>query len=100
MPIMSFMFFKSPGGMIFSAFNMCSSITKILIPNSVKTIGTECFCKCIALKSITLSNSFNTLESRTFKECSVLESIIIPDELSIPDSVECIGSKCFNPLKI
>ena len=59
------------------AFSYCKSLTSITIPDSVTEIGTEAFRYCLSLKEITLSNSITKIAERAFYNCS-LTSITIP----------------------
>ena len=70
-------------------FSRCSSLTSIIIPNSVTSIGWRTFYNCSSLTSITISNSVTTIGSSAFEGCSSLTSI------TIPNSVTTIGSSAF-----
>ncbi len=72
-----------------SAFYDCSSLTSITIPNSVTSIGHEAFYGCRSLTSITIPNSVTSIGSYAFYDCSRLTSI------EIPDSVTIIGGYAF-----
>ena len=72
------------------AFNECSKLTNITIPNSVTTIGGVAFSGCTSLTSITIPNSVTTIEDNAFYGCDGLTSI------TIPNSVTTIGSYAFN----
>ena len=52
------------------AFNGCSGLTSITIPNSVTTIGDSAFEGCSGLTSITIPNSVTTIEDFAFYGCS------------------------------
>ena len=56
-----------------SAFEGCSSLTSITIPNSVTSIGSSAFFGCSSLTSITIPNSVRIIESGAFQSCSNLE---------------------------
>lgn len=58
-----------------SAFENCSGLSSITIPNSVNTIGNEAFKDCTELTSITIPNSVNTIGNETFKGCSGLATV-------------------------
>ena len=49
-----------------AAFNNCSSLTSITIPNSVKSIGNRAFGDCESLTSITIPNSVTSIGSGAF----------------------------------
>lgn len=60
------------------AFEVCSSLTSIAIPNSVTSIGEHAFGFCSSLTSITLPNSVRTIGDYGFVNCSSLTGITIP----------------------
>ncbi|MBR2927478.1 MAG: leucine-rich repeat domain-containing protein [Clostridia bacterium] len=72
-----------------NAFNDCSKLTRIVIPNSVTRIGSGAFLGCTNLTSITIPNSVTTIHNSAFHSCTSLTSIIIPD------SVTTIGASAF-----
>ena len=71
------------------AFSGCSSLTSIIIPNSVTGIDLSAFSYCSGLTSITIPNSVTWIGSGTFSGCSGLTSI------TIPHSVTWIGGSAF-----
>ena len=72
------------------AFEGCSSLTSIEIPNSVTSIGEDAFRNCSSLTSIEIPNSVTSIGYGTFYNCNSLTSI------TIPDSVTSIGSYAFD----
>ncbi|MCH5245801.1 MAG: leucine-rich repeat domain-containing protein, partial [Muribaculaceae bacterium] len=44
------------------AFESCSGLTNVTIPNSVTTIGNYAFAYCSGLTSVTIPNSVTTIE--------------------------------------
>ena len=101
---------ESIGG---SAFVYCSSLTSIIIPDSVTSIGGSAFSNCTALTSVTIGNSVTSIGGSAFRSCSSLTSITIPDSvtsigdfafddcsgltsITIPDSVTSIGKFAFS----
>ena len=71
------------------AFQGCSSMTSVTIPNSVTGFGWESFAECSALTSVTIPNSVTNLGQLTFQFCSGLTSV------TIPNSVTSIGGYVF-----
>ena len=71
------------------AFSGCSSLTSITIPNSVTTIGEYSFYDCSSLTSITIPDSITSIKRYAFSGCSSLTSI------TIPNSVTTIGEYSF-----
>ncbi|MBP3308320.1 MAG: leucine-rich repeat protein, partial [Clostridia bacterium] len=61
-----------------SAFEDCTSLTSVTIPNSVTSIGSSAFSYCTLLTSITIPNSVISIGSSAFEGCSSLESMTIP----------------------
>ena len=71
------------------AFSYCSSLTSITIPNSVTTIKEYAFSNCSSLTSVTIPNSVTTIGGWAFSICSSLTSV------TIPNSVTTIGDNAF-----
>ena len=71
------------------AFKECVSLTSIIIPNSVTSIGHSAFKGCTALKNIKISNKVTNIGSYAFENCTSLTSI------TIPNGVTSIGSYAF-----
>ena len=72
-----------------SAFVYCSSLTSVPIPNSVTTIGVDAFSGCSSLTSVTIPNSVTTIGRWAFSSCSSLTSV------TIGNSVTTIGESAF-----
>lgn len=62
-----------------SAFQNCSSLTSVTIPNSVTTIGNYAFSGCSGLTSVTIPNSVTSIGEGTFMGCGSLTSVHISD---------------------
>lgn len=71
------------------AFYDCSSLTSINIPNSVTSIGDSAFGDCSSLTSINIPNSVTSIEDYAFIACSSLTKV------EIPSSVTSIGYDAF-----
>lgn len=76
-----------------SAFNCCSDLTEIVIPDGVKSIGPGAFFSCTGLKRITIPDSITGIENETFWYCVGLTNI------TIPGSVTRIGVDAFSDCK-
>lgn len=72
------------------AFAECSSLTSVIIPNSVLEIGRGAFSECEAMTSVSIPNSVTGIEEYAFMYCSSLETI------DIPNSVITIGTDAFS----
>lgn len=58
------------------------SITEIILPDTLVSIGNNCFGKCTALNNLIIPNSVSDIHEYAFSGCSSLESIIIPSGVS------------------
>ena len=57
------------------AFYRCSSLTRIMIPNSVTSIGYDAFYECYSLTNITIGNGVTNISEEAFYECTSLTGI-------------------------
>ena len=65
-----------------TAFVGCSSLTSITIPNSVTSIGTAAFQDCSSLNSLIIGNCVATIGYDAFRSCTSLTSAIIPSSVT------------------
>lgn len=72
---------------IVSAFTDCTSLTSIIIPNSVIFISEESFTNCSSLTDIILPNGVPSIGWGTFYNCSSLTSITIPESITDIDGL-------------
>ncbi len=75
------------------AFNGCARLASITIPNSVTSIGADAFSYCTGLTSITIPNSVTSIGAYAFSGCKGLTS------LTIGNSVTRIGDRAFDGLR-
>ena len=95
------------GNGAFSGIN----IKSVVMPNTIVSMGENCFRACSELETITLSNALETIPSYSFYGCSKLANITIPNgikyigdnvfqycssltSLVFPDSVITLGGQC------
>lgn len=72
------------------AFDRCTGLTGIIIPNSVTSIGPEAFFGCTNLTDIIIPDSVTNIGGGAFNNCSSLASI------TIPSSITSIGDRVFS----
>ena len=71
------------------AFEMCSDITKVTMPASVKNIDGFAFASCTSLESVTIPNSVTNIGECAFKGCAALKNA------SVPAGVVNVGDAAF-----
>ena len=71
------------------AFDRCTNLTSVTIPNSVTTIEKQAFAACNGLTSVTIPDSVTTIGTAAFWGCESLKRV------TIPDSVTTIGEYAF-----
>lgn len=75
------------------AFKACTSLTSVIIPNSVTDLGEQSFIYCTGLTSIDIPNTVTNIGENAFRQCYALKSI------TIPSSVISIGLSAFGSNK-
>jgi len=76
------------------AFEGCSKLTSVTIPNSVTSIGSSAFEGCSKLTSVTIPNSVTSIGRSAFSSCSGLTSV------TIGSGVTSIGNFAFSGANI
>ncbi len=111
--------FSTPSGIAYkltaienSIFANCTSLTHVVIPNTVKSINPNAFKGCTSLRQVTIPDSVKFIGASAFENCNLLTVITIPNgvtEISqktfcgcksltivnIPDTVKKIGESAF-----
>jgi hypothetical protein len=72
-----------------SAFNSCTSLASVNIPDSVTSIGTNVFASCTKLASVTIGNGVTSIGTSAFFSCGNLASV------TIGNNVTSIGRNAF-----
>lgn len=71
------------------AFHLCTELTTVIISNNVTSIGKYSFFCCRKLTTITIPNSVTIVGEFAFSDCTSLTSV------TVPDSVLNIGEDAF-----
>ena len=91
-----------PGNPIYDSRNNCNAIIETetntmlsgcqstVIPETVTSLGDNCFSECFNLNSITIPESVTSLGEFCFGQCGNIKTIVIPN------SVTSMGDWCFN----
>jgi hypothetical protein len=69
-------------GIAWSAFDGCSGLTSVTMPEGVIHIGDHAFDGCSGLVSIVLPESVSRIRDCAFSECSGLTTIVLPEGLT------------------
>ena len=94
------------------AFGICRSLSEIVIPSSVTSIGDRAFSFCDSLSEIVIPSSVTSIGDSVFSFCDSLSEIVIPSSvtsigdsafsfcsslkyISIPKSVICLNGNPF-----
>ena len=62
------------------AFDSCTNLTSVVIPEGVTTIGNDAFRDCTNITNVVLPNSIKTIGDYAFISCKNLKNINIPRE--------------------
>ena len=95
------------------AFSGCKSLTSLVIPSGVTSIGQYAFSGCKGLTSLVIPSGVTSIDRYVFSDCSGLTNLVIPSgvtsieeaafsgcsgltSLTIPSSVTSIGPSAFS----
>ena len=94
------------------AFEFCSMLTRIDLPDSISVLKEKSFLGCHALTEINIPSSVTKIENSAFKGCTSLNNIHIPEsvtslgdevfygcsslsEITLPESITIINKRTF-----
>jgi len=69
-----------------NVFKNRNQITKIILPDTINSIGDSAFENCSSLQSVTWSPNLVTIGASAFKGCTNLDEVIIPNTVTNIDS--------------
>lgn len=75
------------------AFYECTALTGLMLSSSLKSIGEWAFYGCESIVNLTIPNSVVSIGEYAFADCTCIETLIIPD------SVVSIGEDAFHGLE-
>ncbi len=64
------------------AFEGCSALKRLSLPNSIETIGGSAFTGCTNLTYLSLGKNLVWIGSEAFKDCVSLDSVVLPNNLT------------------
>ena len=64
------------------AFQGCTSLTNIMLPDKITAIDDDTFYGCSSLTDITIPESVTSIGNNAFNECSSLKRIVIPNKVA------------------
>ncbi len=94
------------------AFEECTGLTAVIIPDGVTWIANDAFRGCNGLQEVSIPSTVSEIAQNAFVDCTSLESVILPEgvesigyeafsgctglkEVSIPNSLTSIGNEAF-----
>ena len=79
-----------------NAFDNCTELTSLTIPEGVTSIGNYAFYGCNKLTSVTMPSSITSIESEAFAYCTNLTNIHLPDSVISICSSAFYGTAYYN----
>lgn len=95
-----------------AAFNGCTNLKEIRLPNNLTSMGINCFMNCTSLEKVTFGNSLKSVSASAFYGCSSLSEIVFSNSITViggsafafcnslksvelPSNLTSIGAKAF-----
>ena len=82
------------------AFDGCSNLEEIEIPDGVRVIPKMCFVECKQLRRVRLPQHLTCIEERAFSACENLQCITFPDSLERIDHLAFNGCRSIKGLEL
>lgn len=65
-----------------SGFKNCTTLTSVILPDTIEEISKELFSGCTSLKTVKLSKNISYIDEDAFENCESLLGITIPDKVT------------------
>ncbi len=65
-----------------AAFDSFTALEKVVLPDSLATVGKSAFAYCRALRSVRMGKSLRSIEAYAFERCEGLQEIALPEGLT------------------
>lgn len=72
------------------AFSDKGTVTGIVLPEGIESIGANCFSSCYALADVNIPSTVTVIDSSAFSDCYSL-----PASLPLPDGLKTVGNYAF-----
>ena len=82
------------------AFERCSKLKSVVIPDTVTHISRFAFAHCISLESINMPESLYSIEQYAFYDCPKLKGLNLPETLNIIEQRAFCGCKSITEISI
>ncbi len=82
------------------AFEECSNMTDIKMPNTITKIGSVAFSSCYALTDMSLPNTVTALGSWAYSHCRSLTKVYIPKSLTDIGNLALIGCENVTSMEV
>jgi hypothetical protein len=77
-----YLFTGTTGTLQERCFSGCTSLSSVILPDTVTSIGGNCFQGCTSLSSVTFGNELAKIGQAAFNGCTSLSSITIPESVT------------------
>ena len=83
------------------AFNLCTGLTSVTLPSTITTMGTNAFGGCTSMTSLIISEGVTTISTTSaFSNCTGLTSVTLPSTLKTIGSYMFSGCKALTSITI
>ena len=87
-------------GIAGDAFNGCTGLSSITIPESVTNIGIQAFYQCSSLSAIRIPNKVTEISYMTFCGCENLKTVILPENVKTIENCAFLYCNSLSSVKV